>query len=165
MMDVLNQAAGLDRSESPFTRLASTKGVRMYTKSLALLLTFALVTLANANSASIESARDSATAWLKIVDQLEYEKSWSQASPLLQAEVSQDDWGDHLGNMRERLGELRQRTLSSSEFHESLPEMPDGQYVIFTYDSSFENSEYVTEVVAVAKDTNQSWRVIGYYFP
>ncbi len=137
----------------------------MYLKTLALFSVFVLGPLANADSVSIDTATDSSTAWLKIVDELEYRKSWSEASAWMRTEVSEADWVNHLTNMREWLGELKGRTLSSTEFHESLPEMPAGQYVIFTFDSSFENSEYVTEVVAVAKEADSSWRVIGYYFP
>ena len=106
-----------------------------------------------------------ATAWLRLVDELEYRKSWSEASALLRAEVSQADWVSHLSNMRGPLGGLKQRAVTSSEFHESLDGVPDGQYAVFAYDSSFENREYATEIVALAQEANSSWRVIGYYFP
>jgi hypothetical protein len=49
-------------------------------------------------------------------------------------------------------------------FHESLPDAPPGEYVIFTYESSFENNKFVAEVVAVAKGSDGVWRVVGYYF-
>lgn len=137
----------------------------MYPKSFAIFLLLCLNPTAAADTAAIETATGPAATWLEIVDELDYKKSWSEASLWLRAEVSEADWSSHLSDMREWLGELQQRTLTSTEFHESLPEMPDGHYAIFTYDSSFENSEYVTEVVAVAKDEDHSWRVIGYYFP
>ena len=106
-----------------------------------------------------------ATAWLRLVDELEYRKSWSEASALLRAEVSQADWVNNLSNMRGPLGGLKQRVVTSSEYHESLDGIPDGNYVLFTYDSSYENREHATEIVALAQEANSSWRVIGYYFP
>ncbi|NND57236.1 MAG: DUF4019 domain-containing protein [Xanthomonadales bacterium] len=120
--------------------------------------------LAHADSASIETAKIAATEWLAIADEYKYQETWSQASSLLQAEVSQSDWVGNIKNMREPLGKLEKRELSSSEFHESLPGAPDGQYFIFTFDSSFENNEYATEVIAVMKEDDSKWRVVGYYF-
>lgn len=127
-----------------------------------VLLTFWLS--ANADFASIDAAASAATDWLVLVDEREYRKSYSAASLVMRAEVSQDDWLSHVSNLREPLGQLTERRLNSSEFHESLPDAPPGQYVLFTFDSSFENSKFSAEVVAVAKDSDGVWRVVGYYF-
>lgn len=127
-----------------------------------LFLVFGLS--AQADSASIDDARVASTTFLALVDEREYDKSYSSASSVLREEVSQEDWVAHVSNARTPLGKLDQRTESLSEFHESLPDAPPGGYVIFTYDSSFENIEYATEIVALAKGADGVWRVVGYYF-
>ena len=130
--------------------------------AISILLTVSLA--AQADSASIEDAKTAAIEWLALVDGHEYEKSWFQASNLLRQEVPQSDWVSNLGNMRGSLGKLNERIVNSSEYHESLPEAPDGQYVIFTFDSLFEHNKFAAEVVAMAKGDDLSWRVVGYYF-
>ena len=131
-------------------------------------LVFGVVSLsfclsAAAESASIDDAGVAAVEFLALVDEREYGKSYSTASSVLREEVSQEDWVDHVTNLRDALGVLSKRTVTSPEFHESLPEAPPGEYVIFTYDSSFENNKFVSEVVAVVKGGDGIWRVVGYY--
>ena len=127
-----------------------------------LFLVFSLSS--QADPASIDDARVASTKFLALVDEREYDKSYATASSVLRQEVSQEDWVAHVSNSRAPLGKLNQRTESLSEFHESLPDAPPGGYVIFTYDSSFENIKYATEIVAVAKGADGMWRVVGYYF-
>ncbi|MDJ0938273.1 MAG: DUF4019 domain-containing protein [Woeseiaceae bacterium] len=113
---------------------------------------------------SIDSAKAAAAGFLSLVDEREYDKSYSEASAVLRDEVSQEDWGAHLRDLRDPLGKLHKRSQSSSEYHESLPDAPPGEYVIFTFDSAYENNQHAAEVVAVAKGSDGVWRVIGYYF-
>ena len=127
-----------------------------------VLTTLCLTALAD--SASTDDARLAAMAFLSLVDQREYDESYLAASAVLRKEVSQQDWVAHISNLRAPLGPLDERMLSASEPQESLPEAPPGEYIIFTFDSSFENNKYITEVVAVAKGSDGVWRIIGYYF-
>lgn len=117
-----------------------------------------------ADSARTEDAQAAAIAWLALVDSVEYEKSWSEASPLLRNHVDQDAWANQLSNLRTPLGKLESRKLSSAEYQESLPGVPDGQYVLLIFDSAFEKSEVQAEIVVVAIGEDSVWRVIGYYF-
>jgi hypothetical protein len=127
-------------------------------------LLVALSPWATADPASIDAATAVAEQWLAGVDRHEYGMSWSEASPLLRAEVNEADWVENLDNLRGHLGKLEARTLQSSEYHDSLPDMPSGEYVILVYDSAFENYAALSEAVGLAKH-GDTWRVIGYYFP
>ncbi len=133
-------------------------------KVLYVLFLLASGLSAHADSVSIDDAGVAATEFLALVDKREYDKSYSTASQVLRDEVSKEEWMAHVGNLRGPLGQLNQRTVNSSEFHESLPEAPPGEYVIFTFDSSFENNKSAAEVVAVTKGSDGVWRVVGYYF-
>ena len=41
--------------------------------------------------------------------------------------------------------------------------MPDGEYAILIFDSSFANNGSASEVVVLALDDDSTWRVVGYY--
>ncbi len=127
-----------------------------------ILLMFGLS--AHADSAAMDAATVAAANFLALVDERQYAKSYSTASTVLREEVSQEDWVTHVSSLRDPLGQVKERTISSSEFHESLPEAPPGEYVIIIYDSTYENNESAAEVVAVVKGDDGVWRVVGYYF-
>ncbi len=133
-------------------------------KVMLALILLVCAQAAHAEPASNDDAQNAVLAFLSLVDQREYEKSYLAASAVLREEVSQEDWVAHISNLRAPLGPLDERMLSASEPQESLPEAPPGEYIIFTFDSSFENNKYITEVVAVAKGGDDVWRIIGYYF-
>jgi len=126
-------------------------------------LAFNLGVSANADSPS--AAKSASTDFLAMVDGLEYQESWSSASSLLQEAVTEADWVKYLDGIRSPLGKVESRNLETSEYQESLEGLPDGEYVIFIFESSYENRKYVvSEFVALAKEADSSWRVVGYYF-
>ena len=131
---------------------------------LVCLALLSVTILTYADSASTEDAEAAAIAWLALVDSVEYEKSWLEASPLLRHHVGRDAWASQLNNLRTPLGKLESRKLGSAEYQESLPGVPDGQYVLFVFDSSFEGAGVEAEIVVVAMGEDSVWRVIGYYF-
>jgi len=87
---------------------------------------------AHAGSTSIDAATAAAADFLALVDERQYAKSYSTASTVLREEVPQEDWEAHVSGFRAPLGQVIKRTISSSEFHEALPEAPAGEYVIIT---------------------------------
>ena len=128
----------------------------------AVFLTLSLV--ANANPESIGAAKAASTEWLEMVDGLKYQESWSEASSILKGAVSQTEWVMNLENIRGTLGAVERRDPDTSEYHETLDGIPNGEYFIFTFKSAFENRSFAYEVIAVAKEPDSSWRVVGYYF-
>ena len=136
----------------------------MYTKALAIFLLFGLSPLANADPDSTDTPVSAAEAWLVLADKLDYQESWSEASSLMRAEVSQTEWAKTLDNIRGPLGSLEKRKLVTVSFHPTLPDAPDGEYVTLRFASSFESMESAVEIVVVAKEQDSTWRVIGYFF-
>jgi hypothetical protein len=119
----------------------------------------------SANSDSFSAARSASTEFLAMVDRLQYQESWSEASSVLREAVIEVDWVKYLDGIRSPLGKVKSRNFESSEYQESLEGLPDGEYVIFVFESSYENRKYVvSEFVALAKEADSSWRVVGYYF-
>jgi Protein of unknown function (DUF4019) len=109
------------------------------------------------------AAESAALAWLGLVDVGKYLASWDAASTSFRQHVPQSQWQTMAANARTPFGALKSRKLQSAAFTRSIPGAPDGQYVIVTFASSFENKASAIETVTPMLDTDGSWRVSGYY--
>jgi hypothetical protein len=109
-----------------------------------------------------QAAEKAAAEWLKLVDFDAYEKSWKQASPLLRAAVKEILWEQKLKAVRTPMGAVLSRQLKSAEYKTHLPGVPDGEYVVIQYKTSFEHKQMATETVVPALDKEGHWRVSGY---
>ena len=72
-------------------------------------------------------------------------------------------WAQASTAVRAPLGTARQRNERSSQFSNSLPGAPDGEYVVFQFQTVFENKAAAVETVTVVKDIDGAWRVTGYF--
>jgi predicted SnoaL-like aldol condensation-catalyzing enzyme len=64
---------------------------------------------------------------------------------------------------RDPLGPVKSRQLLSARYERSLPGVPDGEYVVIQYATSFEKKATATATVTPMKDGDGQWRVSGYY--
>lgn len=111
----------------------------------------------------IEEARAETVAWLALTDEGRYKSSWESASALFKAAVSAKDWETSLSVVRGPIGSLETREMATSEFSTTLPGAPDGEYVVFQFNSSFEHKATAIETVTAMKDADGEWRVAGYF--
>ena len=125
-----------------------------------LMLTFAALALADDKTKPAELASE---AWLKFVDSGDFSQSWLQASSSFKAAVTQQQWEQQVKAAREPLGALFSRELTSAQYSTTLPGMPDGQYVVIRYASSFANKKAAVETVIGELDKDGQWRVSGYF--
>ena len=109
------------------------------------------------------AAETAALAWLVLVDTGNYSASWNAASSLFRQHVPQSQWQTAAASARVPLGALKSRKLQSAAFMRSVPGAPDGEYVIVTFASSFENKVSAIETVTPMVDADGTWRVSGYY--
>lgn len=132
---------------------------------LATGLLFILISLSSQASEPelIESARVQTVTWLALTDAGEYASSWESASTLFKGAVSKEDWERSLKAVRTPIGALETREMATSNFSTTLPGAPDGEYVVFRFNSSFENKASAVETVTAMKDTDGVWRVAGYF--
>ena len=133
-------------------------------RNLILVTAFAFAACASvfAQGKPEELAKDSATAWLTIVDSGKYAESWDQAAKLFKGAVTKDQWQQALHSVRDPLGKLLSRKLKSATYTKSLPGAPEGEYVVIQYESSFENKRSAIETVTPMLDKD-GWRVSGYF--
>ncbi len=111
-----------------------------------------------------ESAAEAvALHWLQIVDAGNYGQAWEEAAPLLRDAISRDNWRRTMLNFRRSLGTVSSRTFKSVEYKTQLPGVPDGEYVLIQYDTSFENKKSSVETVTPMRDKDGKWKVSGYF--
>jgi hypothetical protein len=115
------------------------------------------------NPEAEKAAKESARAWLELIDAEKYDQSWQEAALYVRNLVPKDDWQRSMQGARLPLGKLVSRELKSTRYTTSAPGAPDGQYVIIQYNTSFENKKSAVETVTPMLDQDGKWRVSGYY--
>lgn len=98
-------------------------------------------------------------SWLKLVDNGRYADSWHDLAATFKQEVAQDQWVQELEGFRSPLGKRLERGRLSMT-RSSDPEI--GDYVIFQFESTFENKKSAGEAVSVIKSDDGSWGILGY---
>jgi hypothetical protein len=109
------------------------------------------------------SAEAAATAWLAHVDAGRYTESWTSAGTTFKQAVTQEKWNDAVKRVRDQVGTLKTRTKSSAVPTTNPPGAPAGEYVIFQYSSSFEQRSTATETVTAVRESDGTWRIVGYF--
>ena len=135
----------------------------MLRRTLLILLScsawYTMPAQAQASPAAIRSAEQ----WLRLVDAGDFAHSWQQAGTTFRSAVSSERWQQASSSVRSPLGQVRSRTLKSSQATTSLPGAPDGQYVVMQFEASFDNKATAIETVTTTLESDGSWRVIGYF--
>jgi Protein of unknown function (DUF4019) len=109
------------------------------------------------------AAETAATAWLAQVDAGKYADSWTSAATAFKQAVTQEKWQDAVKRVRDQVGAFKTRTKSSAAPMTNPPGAPAGEYVIFQYSATFEQRATATETVTAVRDTDGTWRIVGYF--
>jgi Protein of unknown function (DUF4019) len=120
-------------------------------------------TQAAAQDAKELAAQRADTVWLALVDTGQYEESWKRAGAAFQSAVTQDKWVDTIQHVREQMGKMVTRRLKSASFATTLPGVPDGEYEILIFETSFQHKQVAYETVVTSREKDGVWRVVGYY--
>lgn len=110
-----------------------------------------------------ELAQKSAESWLALVDSGKYAESWDDAAQLFKGAITKEKWQQALHGVRDPLGKIVSRKLQSATYAKSLPGVPDGEYVVIRYETSFEHKQSAVETITLMLDKDGSWRVSGYF--
>lgn len=108
----------------------------------------------------IQAARDAGQQWLDLVDAADYEQSWTAAAQMLKDQVDQAQWAQLGQQVQSQVGALQSRTLASEQYTTSLPNLPEGQYVVLVYSSEFAQAE-AREMLVLTREEG-GWKVAGY---
>ena len=113
--------------------------------------------------AATDAAKDAATKWLAVMDQGKTAETWDAAAPMMQAAVTRDTWATVGSQVRAPLGAVKKRTLGSASYTRTLPNAPEGEYVVIQYDTEFANRPNAVETVVPMRLPDGSWKVSGYF--
>lgn len=110
-----------------------------------------------------DAAQAAAESWLKLVDEGQYGASWDQAAKLFKGSVTRERWIETARGVREPLGKLVSRKVTSRVMTETVPGGPDGTYVVIRFETVFEKKSAAVETVTPMRDPDGVFRVSGYY--
>ena len=110
-----------------------------------------------------KAAVAAAETWVALVDQGKYAESWMEAAAYFKNAVKQERWEQAAQAVRKPLGKLVSRKVKTSAYKTALPGAPDGEYVVITFEASFENKKAALETVTPMMDKDGKWRVSGYF--
>ena len=116
-----------------------------------------------ANEVAEKAAATAAGAWVSLVDGGDYAESWNQAAGFFKNAVTKEQWQQSLKAVRAPLGKMVARKLKSKQYTKTLPGVPDGEFVVIQYETTFENKKSAIETVTPMLDKDGKWRVSGYY--
>ena len=111
----------------------------------------------------IDRAQEAAQNWLELVDNSEYRTSWSQAASYFKNIITDEQWDRTLQGLRQPLGRVISREVTSRQYSNSLPGSPDGEYVVNKYQTSFEHKQSAVETVTLILEQPDLWKVAGYF--
>ena len=131
-------------------------------KTVMVGLILAVVVACAGDNGAHDDPQVAAEAFLLLIDLGNYQESWSEASEWLRDHVDADQWAEHAGSYRNPLGIVDSRKLDSIEFHDSLEDMPAGDYAFVIFDSVLADGGSASEMVGLILDDGATWRVIGY---
>jgi hypothetical protein len=132
----------------------------------ALILSAVLLVPACARADDAEAkaaAEKAARAWLALVDDGQYAKSWENAAALFRNAVPEEHWTAALTARRKPLGAVLSRTIKSANYSTTLEGGPEGQYVVIEFATTFANRQHSSEVITPMRESDGSWRVAGYH--
>lgn len=130
----------------------------------ALAVTLLAIASATAQTQKPEQlAQQSSDSWLKLVDGGKYSESWQEASQLFKSAVTQPQWLSALEKVRTPLGKMVSRKFKGAQYTKTLPGVPDGEYVVIQYETSFEHKQSAVETVTPMLDKDGKWRISGYF--
>jgi len=128
-----------------------------------VLLAMLLIVPVRAQEIDTKAAQPAAEAWLSLIDNETYAESWQTAASGFKARVTQTQWETMVAGARRPFGKLKQRALSKATAAKTLPGAPDGEYVVFQFNTAFENKAAAVETVTAARDSDGTWRIAGYF--
>jgi Protein of unknown function (DUF4019) len=112
--------------------------------------------------AAKKDAQKVAEGWLAILDQGSYGEAWDRSSALSQKAGPRAGFVTTLQQVRQPLGPVRSRALRSASYETTLPGIPDGDYVVLQYDTTYTTRGASVETVTLTLEGGV-WKPAGYF--
>ena len=118
--------------------------------------------VAAAQSPRASLVQETARSWLAMTDRGDAAASWQAAGPPFQRAITPERWAESLAQVRPPLGALTGRAVQSTEFRNTFPGAPDGDYAVVVFHTTFSKKAVASEMVTLQREGDGTWRVIGY---
>ncbi len=132
-----------------------------------ILVVMALILLCSnplfADQVKEKDAVQAARSWLALVDHGKYAESWTYSAEYFKNAISKSKWNKTLTAVRKPLAGVISRKVILKQFAASLPGVPDGEYVVIQFKTSFKNKASSVETVTPSLEKDGVWRVSGYF--
>src|SRR5450631_4446706 len=109
----------------------------------------------------VDSALTASKAWVGQIDAGQYDESYAFGSGAMHDKVQQDRWETILKALRSPWGTVLSRKQISHIYKPNGFEGTEGEFMVITYDTSFQRLGAATEIV-VLKWEDGKWRGGGY---
>jgi hypothetical protein len=120
-----------------------------------------VISPALAADAREQAAAKAVEAWLAIHDAGRYDESWDAAAEYVKKRIPRSKWEDTMQSHRAPLGGVQSRSAQAASYSATLPGMPDGDYVVLQYKTSFEKKNSAIETIIPMLEDGQ-WKVMTY---
>lgn len=129
----------------------------------ALCLAWLATGTAIAQDPRASAAQAAARDWLVLIDRGDAPASWNAASKKFQDAMPLSGWADVLRKERVPLGAVRSRAALKTSFQKQFPGVPEGDYALVGFETSFANRPQGHETVTLEREDDGNWRVVGYF--
>ena len=109
----------------------------------------------------VTQASAAALAWMAQIDAGQYDESYDAASHVMHDKVKQDRWDLILQVERTPKGKVVQRTETKRVYRPNGLEGTDGEFMVLTYATTFQNSPGQLEQVVLRREDGV-WKGAGY---
>ncbi len=115
----------------------------------------------------IDDSTVAATHFLALVDSGQYEQSWEICGDYVKNEFSKQEWVKQLSAVRSVAGKLLERKqtnyIYTKDSAEAKANIPEGEYMVYFFDSKFQNKDHLSETTTLMLGEDNTWRVAGYF--
>ncbi len=127
-------------------------------------LVLSLSTLSYAEDEVDKYAKPKAAAlkWLNDFNNKEYVKCWKNSSSLIHNTLTEKNFIQTFSGVRKNFGKVKSRKLVNLYPANTLPGAPDGHYVVFIFETTFEHKQHAIESMTTVFEDDRWW-VAGYY--
>ena len=107
---------------------------------------------------------DASEKWLAILDAGKFGEAYDLAAQSLRKSVTRANWIKGIGEARKPLGKAQGRARDKFARAHALPGLPDGDYAIVEFKTTFASGKRAAEQLTWQYDADgRIWRVAGYY--
>lgn len=138
--------------------------VHIFLTVIALVIIFYPMLSRKPDQQRIDASSVVANSFFELVDAGQYAQSWETCAAYLKQEVPQKEWVEKLSAVRSVAGKLLERKQKDYTYTKNMDEaIPNGEYMVYHFDSKFENKDHLTETVTVMLEADNIWRIAGYF--